>query len=157
MQYLEKQWSNDGGGFIWLNSTSSALNGVQPGQLSLHPTLVGDAGVVQWTAPDDFDATVEVKGSFSPGDTAQEHVGVWLNSTPQCTTGYWSAMDSGSFDFTVPVVAGDTIAFGAYGSYDHGDTPFQATISTVPEPSTFAMLLGGLGMVAVWRRWRRAG
>ncbi|MGA2033326.1 MAG: protein kinase [Thermoguttaceae bacterium] len=108
-------------------------NGAQSGQFFLHPGPDGEASVARWTAPAGFDSTVQVQGQFLPGDYGIMQVGIFVNGTPQVTTPYWTSSDSGTFSFSVPVSAGNTIDFAVYGGYVGGVTPLEATIASVAE------------------------
>lgn len=58
---------------IWKNLRSSAADGVQPGQLSLHPGPNTEPAVLRWTAP--AAGFYSIKGTFHPGDYGIMRVG----------------------------------------------------------------------------------
>ena len=140
---------------IWKNY-GAPIHGVGTGQLSLHPGPDGEMSVAQWTAPADWsggDAAVQCQ--FFLGDSGKMQVGIFKNGN--WSSPLWSALDSGEFTLSVPVVAGDTIDFGVYGGYSYGNTPLEATITAAPEPSTFALLgIGAISLLGYGWRKRRA-
>jgi hypothetical protein len=138
---------------IWKNY-GAPIHGVGTGQLSLHPGPGGQASVARWTAPAGIGSPVQVQGQFYPGDSGVMQVGIFVDGIPQVTTPYWQSTNSGTFDFSLPVSAGSTIDFAVYGGYDYGNTPLEATITAVPEPSTLVLLgVGAIGLFAYgWRR-----
>jgi hypothetical protein len=152
-------WCGPYGGVptIWKN-TGSFVNGVQTGQLSLHPGNDGEMSVAQWTAPADWSGDASIQGQFLPGDFGIMDVGIFTNGN--WSSLLWGATDSGTFNLSMPVVAGDTIDFGVYcepGDYSYGNTPLEATITAVPEPSTFVLFgIGAISLLACGWRKRRA-
>jgi len=125
-------------------------NGVQSGQVYLHPGPNGQACVVQWTAPAGIISPVQVQGQFLPGDSGVMQVGIFVNGIPQETTPYWQSTDSGTFNFALPVAAGDTIRFAVYGGYAFGSTPLQVTITTTnPVISGFIRRADGIPVANV--------
>jgi hypothetical protein len=150
---------------VWLNTTAGAVNNVAPGQLSLHPGP-SNASVVRWTAPAGISPSVQVQGQFYEGDTGAMTVGIFIDGIPTVTTPYWDQLKPfseeggvASFDFSLPVSAGDTIDFAVYNGYISGNTPLEVTISTVPEPGTLAIWAPALlALVAIHlrRRWAKA-
>ncbi len=141
---------------LWEN-TQSPVDGVQTGQLSLQPGPDGEASVVRWTAPIGLSGVSSIQGQFLPGDSGIMQVGVFENGN--WASPLWTGTDSGVFDLSVPLTAGDTIDFDVYGGFYEGNTPLEATImASVPEPSTFVLL----GVGAIWllgyalRRRKRA-
>ena len=104
-------------------------NGTQTGQVYLHPGPSGQASIAQWTAPAGIISPVQVQGRFFPGDSGVMQVGIFVNSIPQVATPYWHSTDSGTFNFALPVAAGDTVRFAVYGGYVASSTPLQATIT----------------------------
>jgi hypothetical protein len=141
---------------IALNTTGSPINGVQPGQLALHPGPNGEASVLRWTAPVGVSGLGSIQGQFLPGDAGIMQVGVFENGN--WASPLWTGTDSGAFSISVPLTAGDTIDFAVYGGFGHGSTPLQATITAAPEPSTFVLLgFGAVGLLGfAWRRRKTA-
>jgi hypothetical protein len=137
---------------------ASALTVFVPnGVLDLHPGPSIDT-IVRWTAP--TSGTFSVSGFFELLDTNPTGVigEIFKNSTPEFTTtltGPGAQQPNGpvgqaqNFFGTVTLVAGDVLSFGVNndGVYNNDSTGFDATISAVPEPSTWAMMiLGFLGV-----------
>ena len=121
-------------GDIWKNTTSVVSYGDPPGQISMQP-VNGGASVVRWTAPAGLTSVVQVNGQFLPGDIGIMTVGVFVDGIPGVTSPAWQSTDSGTFDLSVPVSAGNTIDFAVYGGYSYGNTPVQATITSTSVPT----------------------
>ena len=141
---------------VWLN-TGSEVYSVPPGMLAFHPGPNGEASVMRWTAPTGVSGLGSIQGQFLPGDFGIMQVGVFEDG--DWASPLWTGTDSGTFNLSVPLAAGDTIDFGVYGGYAGGNTLLEATITAaVPEPSTLALLAAGaIGIVGVtWRRRRAA-
>jgi len=66
----------------------------------------------------------------------------------------WGTLNSAGFDLANLNLTGAVTAPGA--SWDTSTFLMDGTITVVPEPSTYALLLGGLGMAAFARRRARA-
>ena len=141
---------------IWKN-TGPAVSGLQTGQLSLHPGPDGEPSVLEWTAPAGFSGDALIQGQFLPGDVGIMQVGIFENHN--WNSALWTATDSGTFNLSVPVVPGDKIDFGVWcqrGGYANGNTPLEATVTAVPEPSTFALLAAGaIGLLGLARRQKQ--
>jgi hypothetical protein len=143
--------AGDGNPAVGKNTSSSQSYGIAPGQLYLHPGPYGEASVVRWTAPTDFNGTVEITGQFYPGDSGIMQTAVVLNNN--WTTLAWHSPDAGTFSLTTSVTAENTIDFAVYGAYYSGSTPLAATITAVPEPGMLALIATGLvGIAACMRR-----
>ena len=112
----------DGTPAIGKNTGTGYANGIPPGWLSLHPGPGTQPSVLRFTAP--FSGTIHITGQFLPGDGGFMQVAVRVNGQQQFQAG-----DSGSFDLTSMVAAGDTVDFTVYGAYYSGNTPIDATIT----------------------------
>ena len=142
----------------WLYLSGSAINGVLPGQMALHPgPLYRAYAILRFTAPST--AAYNVVGQFYAGDSGAMNGSVVHNSNLSTPLAYFSnTTDASTFSFSaLHLVAGETLdlAVGNNGDYSSGSTPVTMTITTaVPEPATLALMLGGLGVVG-WVAWRR--
>ena len=141
-------WGADQSPSVWKN-TSWPVNEVPSGWVSIHPGNGCEPSIARWTAPAGVTGTATITGLFLPGDSGREQVAVRKNNTE-----IWHAVDSGIFDLVTAVTPGDTIDFAVYAAYAGGNTPVNATISVVPEPSTLLTLLSGIGGLGglMWRR-----
>lgn len=133
------------------NVTSQTLNGIHPGEVSLHPGSSGQGSAVRWTAPvGDVGLTYNVSAVFGAGDSGVMSLAVLFNGAS-----IWTGTDSGTFTESRSLNAGDHYDFVVYGGYDFGSTALSASFTSVPEPSAAAMAgafcLVGVG---VWRRCR---
>ena len=162
-------WSDDPYGLVAKNMTDTTIiygyyNNVvlPPGTMAMHPG--GNPGavtgaVLRWTAPVSGLCSIQANfvGSDTQGTTTDVHV-VYMGSSlfSDTISGY---LDAKAFSGSTNVIAGNTIDFflGDGGNYIISDsTRLAATITLVPEPSTFVLL--GVGTIIlfayVWRRRR---
>lgn len=128
-------------GWIYVNLSGESQYGVGPGQLSLHPRLDGALGVwgngypavLRWTAP--HSGSAHVLGKFYAGD-----VGPGSNRVSHAGSLAWAG-DSGDFDLTLSVAAGETIDFSAAGRWNNGNTPIDAYITLTYTNTTTNLLV----------------
>lgn len=113
---------------IFLNDTSAAINGAEPGEVALHPGQSGEYAVAQWTAPAAGTYAVEVQ--FKAGDTGDTnglllHNGAVLVNEDSTSTNTVHTLD-------VVLSAGDTlsVAVGYKGDFLFDTTPVIFTIRT---------------------------
>lgn len=128
--------SGDGTPGVYNNTGTGSPFGIPPGWLSLHPGPGSEPSVLRFTAP--FSGTIRIAGQFLPGDSGAMLVAVRVNGQQK-----WQSVDSGAYDLTTVVNAGDTVDFAAYGGYAYGNTPIDATI-TYFEPGLSATVPSGL-------------
>ncbi|MBI5766901.1 MAG: IPT/TIG domain-containing protein [Verrucomicrobia bacterium] len=116
-------WAADFTPCVAYNGQTTAVNGVPPGYLLLHPGDGNQPAVLRWTAP--VGGAVRVAGHFHAGDGGVMQVAVRRNSTV-----LWSATDAGAFDLVTTIAVGDRIDFAVYGAYFSGSTGLLATITS---------------------------
>jgi hypothetical protein len=144
----------------WINTSNSALYGAAPGQLSLHagPFAYGDSAILRFTAAQTGD--YKVVGQFFAGDFREQSGSVVLGGQIDNPLKYFAATtDSSTFALqSLHLTAGQTLDFvvGNNGNFYNGTTPLSVTISAVPEPETYAMMLAGLCLAGVVARRKRA-
>lgn len=155
-----------GGGSVWSMSNYSTLgtpaiflntgapaNGVGTGQLSLHPGPVanGDVTILRFTAP--TAGSYSVTGQFFAGDIGSMQGLIILNDDAlHPLQSFGSTTDASVFaPLTLTLAAGAHLDFavGNNGSFYYGSTPISVQINAapVPEPSSYLLLLGGLGLM----------
>lgn len=118
---------NLGAPAVFRNDTGAAINGVAPGELSLHPGNLGEYTIVRWTAPRSgtFSVHVEFKdGDIGDTDGFLLHNGVTLVTEASTST-------AGTHDRTVTVALGDRLdlAVGPKGSFLYDSTPVVFTVT----------------------------
>ena len=145
---------------VVLNNSGTSEDGVAPGQLSLNPGPVagGDYAIVRFTAP--TAATYDVTGQFYAGDSgAMDGYIVLAGDLASPLQTFVNTTNSSTFTpFAETMTAGETLDFvvgNNDGSFYSGNTPLSVVITTVPEPDTYALMLAGLGLVAVGARRRK--
>jgi hypothetical protein len=145
-----------GTGPIFSHSTVSAPSG----SVNLHPGPNGELAVARWIAP--AAGAYQVSGSFRGNDiegtTTDVHV---LHNNVAVVNGSINGFaDTQGFSQTLLLAAGDRVDFavGIGGNNFYNDsTGLSAVISAIPEPSSYALLFAGLGVMAFMaNRKRRA-
>ncbi|WP_457421750.1 PEP-CTERM sorting domain-containing protein [Roseateles sp. P5_E7] len=71
------------------------------------------------------------------------------------TTGFTNKLDY-TFNLWPRDLAFASTGIGAISDFAPNNANFTATVTTVPEPASAALLLGGLGLVAAYRRSRQS-
>jgi hypothetical protein len=147
---------------------------VPPDVLWMHPgsTLNGSSSVdsiVEWTAP--ASGTYLISGFFEQLDTTGNGDGVRAIVDVNGHTVYSPTVGPNSpypgppykFSYTTALNAGQTVLFGVNdggnGNFYYDSTGLSATISSVPEPATWAMMIlgfAGMGFMAYRRNSRLA-
>jgi len=163
-------WSNQSLPAVLYNPNTSAIMffGVTvPGEtVAWHPGPAGQNAVVRFTAP--TTSSYLVNASFAGRDAA------YPTTTDVAILHGGSTLFSGlinsynvplSYSGTVSLAAGQTLDFTlGYGSNNHyyGDTTGldlvitrEETVSAVPEPASLALMLPGLGAVALLKRRKK--
>ncbi len=162
--WLKSGYGTLGTPSIFKNNTSSTINGVAPGQLSLNPgtTPNGDFAILRFTAPSTH--TYTISGQFFAGDIGTMRASVLFNAGAVGAINvlqFFPSTDSSPVidPFTVTLHQGETLDFvvGNKGPYEFGSTPLSVQITAVPEPETFAMLLAGLGLMGFTARRKLGG
>ena len=120
---------------IWLNDSDSAIHGVAPGQVSIHPSV--EPSILRFTAP--RASIYTITGEFYAGNT-----GVMEPGIRQGDSWLWEAVDAGAFDLRTEMNAGETLDFVVRPNgtdFFSGDTPIEVTIAGAA-PQTLS--LGGV-------------
>lgn len=138
------------------------LLAVAPQEILMHPSST-EYAVVRWTAP--AAASYYVSAYWRPvephgganggtGDIVVNGVSIyntsWANGGAQANSG----------TLTLSLGLGDTVDFvlGNAGEYSYDAVAFDATVSVVPEPSSYALAAGMITLSGVaWRRRRSLG
>lgn len=137
VNYAESSWyagweawtAADHSANVWVNDSGSHQYGINDGEVALHPGSGGQPAVIRWTAPEDIDfAQIRIAGEFGAGDQYAPSL-----SIRQDTAILWSGIDSGSFDETISVAAGDTIDFCVYGESSYANTSLDVTITVLKQ------------------------
>jgi len=143
-------------------NTGASANGVATGQLGLHPGPLanGDVAILRFTAP--TAGSYAVTGQFFAGDIGSMQGLIILNDdATHPLQVFGNTTDASVFaPLTLTLAAGAHVDFavGNNGSFYYGSTPLSVQINStpVPEPSSYALLLGGLGMLGWMAKRRRA-
>ena len=169
--YGVDQWWGANGSVVFHNPTSGALSPwgtiyAEPGALAAHPGSQGELAVVRWTAQSSGSYTVNAGfyGISQSGQTTTTDVHVLKNGVSSfdgLVEGHWAneKVRVGPSVLNFSLNAGDNVDFvvgyGSNGNYYCDSTRLDATITAVPEPETYAMLLAGLGLVGAIARRRK--
>lgn len=123
------------------------------GQLNMHPGPSGQQPLVFFTAQSAGE--YRFVGAFEAHNAGTTY-NVLINPVDR------SALDAGfvgdrTFDFTRSFAANEQVAFllDAFGSYSSDSTGFALSVQAVPEPASWALMIGGFGMVGMALRRRR--
>ncbi|MBP7520324.1 MAG: PEP-CTERM sorting domain-containing protein [Leptothrix sp. (in: Bacteria)] len=145
---------------LWVNLGSSTLYGVAVGQLTLHPAehqegfANDNAAILRFTAP--TAASYTVHAQFLTGDGGQTEAWIVRNDSFSSATALGITSADPVYAATLSLAAGETVDFVVGHSTDNlwGDnTPVIVTIqSAVPEPESWALIAGGLALLAGLRR-----
>lgn len=129
--------------------------------VNLHPGPNGELAIARWTAP--TAGTYLISGAFRGNDVVGTSTDVHvLHNNASIVDGTVNGFGATQgFSQTVFLAAGDRVDF-AVGTGGNGflydSTGLSAIISAVPEPSSYALLFAGLGVIAfISNRRRRAG
>jgi hypothetical protein len=136
-----------------------------PGELAEHPAPDGAYAVVRFTAPTSgaflLSAVFEGREFQGTNPATSTDVHVLLNGVALfngAVSGFGPSSDQ-SFATTLVLSAGDHVDFSVGDGSDKsflGDTTgLVATLSSVPEPSGFVLLLSGLGVSVLFASGRR--
>ncbi len=168
-------YENNLGGALTPYTVSGAVNGAAaswrssfdpylgvyllPTTLLEHPGPSGQYSVIRITLP--TAGSYKVSGVFANGDNASTDVhvladGQFTFSAPIAAK--FGGATTAPFSFTQHFNAGSTVDFavgyGGDGNYYNDSTLLSATVTSVPEPASWALLVGGFGLVGLAARRR---
>lgn len=133
--------------FLWLQGTG------------LSPSTDGLGALLTWTAP--TSGTFQISGSYVNGNYGGVATSFAIVDSGNNTLLSKQTLAAGStetsFNFTASYSAGDVIQFQAAAPAAAQGSPLglAVNISQIPEPSSGALLAGGLGILSLFRLRRR--
>jgi hypothetical protein len=151
-------------GLPWIvrNSTATPINWAgttvfEPGVLSLHPGPQGEVAVLRFTVPSagQYLISADFFGQDYVGPTTTD-VHILLNGTSIFDDVVSDYGISHPFSTTLTMAAGShldfAVGFGSNQTYLYDSTGLAATITSVPEPSTLALVGLAAGLLYRVRR-----
>lgn len=143
----------------WVSPAVDQYLGVYnlPSTLLQHPGASGQYSILRITLG--ASSTYKINGGFSNGDNASTDVHILANGASIFDGGVNGSGSFANFGLSQYFTAGTTIDFavgnGGNG-YNYDSTFLSASVASVPEPATWAMMLGGFGIAGATLRRRRA-
>lgn len=141
-------------GLLWTAASgvnSVDLNGTKKGEI--HQTLTTVVG-------QNYQLSFELAGNFQGGTAIKNlSVNIGPNGLYSFDTTGMSAVNMGWIQHSVTFVAvssATTLSFASNTSGAYGPVIDNVSVTAVPEPESFAMLLAGLGMMGMIARRRKA-
>lgn len=130
-------------------------------QLAFHPGQVGSTFpflVMRWTPGTSEFGAATIAGNFV--DLGVVGNGVTLQIFDQSGASFQSSLSTGnniSFNFSTTLASGSFIdfVFGNNGSYNSDQSAVNISISGVPEPASFSLLLGATALCTLRRNRAR--
>lgn len=129
-------------------------------QINLHPGPSDEFSILRFTAP--ASATYALTSAFNMRSFAGSHstdVYVLLNGGTQFSAVTANFDDTRSFSGLFALAVGDKLDFvvGSNGNFLGDTTELRVSLAPVPEPETYALMLGGLAMLGACLRRRKGG
>lgn len=139
------------------NVTSGALSPIAPGEILIDPSFSNQFTIARWTAPyaGTFSVTADWR-DLDPNGGNGASADLVLNGTSIFNVNMVNGGSASLGTIYLTLAAGDVLDFtvGTLGEPTYDSTGLTATITAVPEPSSWALM--ALGLVAVFCRRRRA-
>lgn len=149
-QWYSAGTSGDNTPSIFKNISSSSINGLDAGKVAMHSGPGGQYEVARYTASES--GLVSIQGFFGVGDSGNVSTYVYVDGVAFVSND--ATYDQVDFSFVTNLNAGSTVDFilgTGLGGYSFDTTPIDATIESVPEPTTMA-IFGVAGLLAARRR-----
>lgn len=149
-------WWNDlshislGAPAVTKNVSASTVNGIGPGELSFHPGADGELATIRFTAP--AANLYHLTGKYGAGDGGAVDALIYAGSNPLVTE--FGITGDSFFDVWVSLEIGNTVdvMVGRAGSFYYDSTPIYLQIDPVPEPTSLALVAGGMALLFRRRR-----
>lgn len=111
-------------------TSSSSCNGIQPGEVNIHPGPDGQFSVIRWTSP--VAGIISINGYFGAGDSGIMSYFIYKDGTIPIFTIHQASGD-GPFSLVEDVSVGSTIDFMVGEGFYYGSTPLHAEITALEE------------------------
>jgi|GEM_PF-1445820 len=121
------------------NIFGQLCNGIQPGEVSIHPGPNGEFSVIRWTSP--MTGEVKIDGYFGAGHSGIMSYFVYKDGATPIFELHNTYAD-GPFSLVEEVSVGTTIDFAVGEGYSAGSTPLHAVITSTAIESDYLDVAG---------------